>query len=66
MSPTCTLILCILGLTTTFAMSMDTKSSFLEQIMGNSQELFILKLESDLGPEPEKLTEHGAIYCERS
>ena len=28
-----------LGLKTTFAMSMDTKSSFLEQIMGNNPEI---------------------------
>jgi len=28
--------------------------------MGKGQKLFILKLESDLDPEPEKLSEHGA------
>ena len=27
--------------------------------MGNSQKLFILKLEPDLHPEPEKLSDHG-------
>ena len=32
----------------------------IEQIMGNGPTLFILKLEPDLYPEPEKLCEHGA------
>jgi len=30
--------------------------------MGNSPEIIILKLEPDLDPEPEKLSEHGTRY----
>ena len=35
------------------------KFSFLEQIMGKSQDITHLKLEPDLDSEPEKLSEHG-------
>ena len=43
---------------TTFTMSMYTQIKF--WIMGNSPEIFILKLEPDLDLKPEKLCEHGA------
>ena len=38
------------------------KSSFLEQIIGNSPEINHFELESDLDPEPEKLCEHGTRW----
>ena len=49
MPPTCTLILCSLGLKQHLLCQWIQTSCFLEQIMG--------KLEPDL--EPEKLSEHG-------
>ena len=43
----------------TFIMSMYTKSSFLERIMGNGPAIIHFEFEPDLYPKPEKLCEHG-------
>mgnify|MGYP007133291068 CR=1 FL=1 len=46
-----------------FTMSMYTKIKFsLNRLWEEVQKLFILKLEPDFDPEPEKLGEHGPAF----
>jgi len=61
LSATCTLILYSLGLKQNFTCEwIHSFQVFLNKKCEIVQKLFILKLEPDLDPEPEKLSEYGA------